>query len=436
MRFWRVLSLLSLVLLLAPRLSGQTTLFTDAGTSYTNTDGPTFDNYGPVDISTCATVIISFDYEFSLPWENSGNMETSDECGSFGDPCNADPADPMAGGCDTCWDFLFAEASIDGTVIGSELIGDSGTTDAEQMGTISFSYCNDAGASSAELDISTQTWAAAETVTFSNISIICYESIPTATATPDEVCAGETVNLDANAIDNSAISSSTWTGPGAIDDASSLNTFATAANSGTETYTITTFDPFGCATSDDVDITVNNTPTANLPPPIQVCYSVVPPSGEILNLTDVIESIRNFDASLTVNWFFDMDATMPLDPTDPGDLTTLITNLQTTVYASVSDGTCESATVAVSISLNTYPDNPNGTLDECRDGSGLAEFTLSDADGQFNGGNPSLTISYHGSSTDAQDNISPLPNMLSTPINLTVFVRIENSAGCASVAEL
>ncbi|MEL7424498.1 MAG: hypothetical protein AAFN81_15990, partial [Bacteroidota bacterium] len=436
MRFWRVLSLLSLVFFFTSQLSGQTTLLTNAGATYTNTDGPTFDSYGPVDISTCATVIVSFDYEFSLPWVNSGNMESADECGSFGDPCLGDPNNPTGGGCNMCWDFLLGELNIDGSTVDSDLIGDTGTTDAEQTGSMNFSFCNDAGASTAELNITTQTWAASESITFSNIAIICYESVPTATVTPDEVCAGETVDLEATVNDNAAVNISTWTGPGAIDDASSLSTFATTAGAGTETYTITTVDPLGCVTSDDVDVTVNSTPVANLPPPVIVCYSLAPIEGEILNLDPVLEAIRNFDASLTVNWFFDMDAMNPLDPTDPGDLVTLIINLQTTVYATVTDGTCESAPVPVSIELNTYPDNPDGTLTECRGANGNAEFTPSDADDQFNGGDPSISISYHGSSGDAEDNMSPITGIVSTPMDLTIFVRIENAAGCASVAEL
>lgn len=417
---------------------GQTTLLTNAGTTYNNTDAVTNDSYGTVDISGCASVIFSVDFNFSDPWVGSGNMESSDECGSFGSPCDGDPNDPSGGGCSTCWDFFLAEFLIDGSVVGGDLIGDAGTTDAEQSGTITSTFCNNMGASTAQMDIFTQTWAAAESVTFSNISIICYETVPTAMANPDEICPGQSFDLDATVGDPSSLSNVFWSGPGIIDDNSVLSTSAinNSPAPGISTYSITTTDPLGCMVTADTEVNTIIGSTITPPSPLLVCYSLFPPSGEILNLDNILDELTNFDPSLTVNWFFDMAGSNPLDPTDSGDLFTLISNSQTTVYASVSDGTCESNIVPVSISLNEYPDANDAMLMACIGSNGLATFTPSDADNQVTGGTPGLTVSYHSNPTDAGTGDNPITGIVTTPSDLTIYASVQNSAGCISVSQL
>jgi gliding motility-associated-like protein len=190
-----------------------------------------------------------------------------------------------------------------------------------------------------------------------------------------------------------------------------------------------------CVSEESFDITIT-TITINTPSPLIVCYSLFPPSGEILNLDDILDELSNFDPSLTVNWFFDMAGNNPLDPTDPGDLITLISNFQTTVYASVTDGTCESNIVPVSIDLNEYPDPNDAMLMECPASNGMATFTPSDADGQITGGTPGLTVSYHNNPADAESGNSPIPGNVTTATDLTLYASVQNNAGCIAVAEL
>ena len=123
---------------------GQTTILNTPGpVTYTNSDGPTGPDVYSVDVSGCTSIEFSFNFAFSLPWEGGGNMEFCDEtqpgggglvCFTTGSPCGCDPTDPQAGSCSGCWDFLWARFNLDGNNVGSELIGGSGTTDADQFG--------------------------------------------------------------------------------------------------------------------------------------------------------------------------------------------------------------------------------------------------------------------------------------------------------------
>ena len=50
-------------------LWSQTTILSDPGMTYTNSDGPTGPDVYSVDVSNCTSISYSVDYSFSLPWE-------------------------------------------------------------------------------------------------------------------------------------------------------------------------------------------------------------------------------------------------------------------------------------------------------------------------------------------------------------------------------
>ena len=83
-------------------LEAQTVIFSDPGATYSNTDSTTTNTYGPVSVSSCSSVSISLNYNFSLPFSGAGNMESSEECPFGVPPCAGDPTMPDEGGCDQC----------------------------------------------------------------------------------------------------------------------------------------------------------------------------------------------------------------------------------------------------------------------------------------------------------------------------------------------
>lgn len=157
-------------------LSAQTVIFTDPGTSYTNSDGPTKNIYGPVDVSQCSSLSFSVHYAFSLPWEDSKNMEKADECGDCtGQPENQnEDCNGLGSMVQGCWDFFYVKLILDGKVIFTDLIGDSETTDDEQEGIIHFTYPL-TGESDLKIIILTQTWAENETIDFKDIKVSCVD---------------------------------------------------------------------------------------------------------------------------------------------------------------------------------------------------------------------------------------------------------------------
>ncbi len=243
---------------------GQTTLLTDPGLTYGDSDGPTGPDVYSVDVSNCTSVSFSVDYSFSFDWLGSGNMESSDECNFTGFPCQGDPTTPNLGDCNSCWDFLWAVFNIDGVNVGGDLIGEAGTTNLEQSGTISSGFICTNGASNADITVVTQTWGSTESVTFSNIAILCYEAAPSIT-TNAPFCSGSTLTLDGSATDPSAVVSWMWSnnGSGTIANPSAQNTSATNPGNG-ETYTLTTTDPNGCTGVATETVGVVTSPTATI----------------------------------------------------------------------------------------------------------------------------------------------------------------------------
>ncbi|MFT4663897.1 MAG: gliding motility-associated-like protein [Polaribacter sp.] len=265
---WKDVPKLTILLMLFSALAqqswGQTTILTDPGATYGNSDGPTGPDVYSVNVSNCTSVSFSVDYSFSDDFVGSGNMETPDECNFSGFPCAGDPTNPGAGDCNMCWDFLWVVFNIDGTNVGEDLIGDVGTADIEQSGTIvGNNFCTN-GATTADMTIVTQTWASSESITFNNIAIVCYEAAPSIT-TNAPFCVGSTLTLDGDATDPSSVVSWMWSnnGSGTIANPSAQNTTASNPSNG-ETYTLITTDPNGCTGEATETVGVVSAPTATI----------------------------------------------------------------------------------------------------------------------------------------------------------------------------
>jgi len=261
--------LLAVAFFIVPLLiHAQTVIYSNPGASYNNTDAATNDNYGPVDVSNCSSISFSIQYNFSLPYPGSGNMESSDEC-PFGSGCAGDPSDPSGGACANCWDFFYVQFQIGGVTVQTELVGVPGSTN--QSGTFTYGPVCTNGATDAGLIVQTQTWAANETITFSNITITCWDASATLMANPDPVCSGLPFDLSSTLTDPSSVASTLWTGPGTIATPTNLSTNVTGAPLGTNTYTFTATDDNACTNSSTIDVTVNQGPTLDDPPNITVC---------------------------------------------------------------------------------------------------------------------------------------------------------------------
>ncbi|MCO6479269.1 MAG: hypothetical protein J5I94_21720, partial [Phaeodactylibacter sp.] len=261
--------LLGLSLFFFTDLATGQVLLSDPGRVYTNTDGTTFDSYGPVNVGSCTTVRFSVDYSIPAGWEGSGNMETNDECATCnGDPVNQSPDCITTGAfINGCWDFLWVRFFVDGVVVGGDLIGEAGTTDAETGGTISLDYCTNNLSNNASIQIVTQTWAMNETIIFSNVTITCIDDSPTLPALGPFCESGAPVALNPSP----GGVSGTWSGPGV-----SGATFNPAlAGDGTWNLTFTA-NPAACAGAATTTVTVNPAATPIFAPIGPFCQTASP----------------------------------------------------------------------------------------------------------------------------------------------------------------
>lgn len=322
----------------------QTIIFSNAGTTYTNTDVVTSNTYGPVDISNCTSISFSVNYNFSLGFPGAGNMESSDEC-PFNGGCAGDPNDPSGAGCDQCWDFFYAQFQIDGVNVNTQLVGVPGNLN--QSGTLTFGpICTQNGAT-AGLILQTQTWAANESVTFSNITITCWDaSSANLMANPNPICFGQQFTLSATLTDPASVTSTQWSGPGTITSPNNLTTTVTGAPVGTHTYTLTTTDDNACTETNTIDMTVNPGPTMDDPPNITICAN------------DPVDVAFTGTGSPVYDWT-NSNIGIGLGASGSGDLSFTAANVGSattgTVTVTPSEGGCIGPSQTFTITVNPLP---------------------------------------------------------------------------------
>ncbi|MBK9015410.1 MAG: hypothetical protein IPM82_15865 [Saprospiraceae bacterium] len=110
------------------------------------------------------------------------------------------------------------------------------------------------------------------------------------------------------------------------------------------------------------------------------------------------------------------------------------------VYAIMStpsaDPTCRPFQ-EIQVVVNPKPTATNASLTECENAlnSGEGDFTLTDADADVLNGQSGMTVTYHATQGDADNDA----NALSSPYSAapgTIYVRVENTYGCYSTAEV
>ncbi|MBX2928353.1 MAG: gliding motility-associated C-terminal domain-containing protein [Saprospiraceae bacterium] len=156
-----------------------------------------------------------------------------------------------------------------------------------------------------------------------------------------------------------------------------------------------TFTPTGqCAGTQTMLVTVNAPPVANTPGPLQFCVLFIPPTLLSENSATVLNQITGGNPGLTVNWFFDAAATMPI--LNINSIFSIIPP-PTTVYANVFDGLCSSATVPVNVVITLPPvlNNP-GPQSACQ------SYTLPPITGLNLPGNQAYYTGPNGTGTPLQ----------------------------------
>ncbi|MCB0643479.1 MAG: hypothetical protein KDC44_17640, partial [Phaeodactylibacter sp.] len=100
-----------------------------------------------------------------------------------------------------------------------------------------------------------------------------------------------------------------------------------------------------------------------------------------------VQNIINGGTGNTVNWFTDVNATIPI--LNPGSYTSGIG----TIYATVSQGNCVSMPVPITLNLTAGPSATPATLTACDQGGGFSSFDLTTLNSTVTGGS-GLMVNY------------------------------------------
>ncbi|MFK7807530.1 MAG: gliding motility-associated C-terminal domain-containing protein [Saprospiraceae bacterium] len=275
----------------------------------------------------------------------------------------------------------------------------------------------------------TQTWGATESITFNNISIVCYEAAPTIT-TNAPFCTGSTLTLDGNAADPSSVVSWVWSndGGGTIANPNAQNTTSANPTNG-ETYTLVTTDPNGCTGVATETVTVVSSPTASI--------SVNPTSAcEGSTFTLTITGTPNADVILDNNGFGNQ--TITLDNSGTYSQLSTMGNIDLTyTLISVTLGSCTQA-LSESVMV-TLIDSPTATvsvspMNACE--GDLVTFTFTGTPGatvNFTDGAINDNVVLDGSGNASYSVTMGFSDLTLTLLNATLSGCTQSLSGSATV---
>ncbi|SVD86758.1 uncharacterized protein METZ01_LOCUS439612, partial [marine metagenome] len=185
-----------------------------------------------------------------------------------------------------------------------------------------------------------------------------------------------------------------------------------------------------CPTITTNSILVNTPPEINNPTPLEVCDDNMPDGLTAIDLTIKNSEITDGNPNYSVYYFISLNdaetATNPLaipytNISNPQTIFVRVVDVETGCYATTSlDLVVASAPGATSPSNLEYCD---------ADADGFGVFTLTDADDEITGGQTGLTVTYHETQADAENNVnaiaSPYYNIVA--YQQTIYVRVESS---------
>ena len=199
-----------------------------------------------------------------------------------------------------------------------------------------------------------------------------------------------------------------WSGPGV-----SGNTF-NPSTAGTGSQTLTFMPTGSCVQANTIDVTVISAPTANPAGPLSACDEGANQAS--FDLTSLDFTIGN---GSIVNWYTNAAATSPILNT---------TNYQsgnTTVFATVSAGTCVSASVPITLNVtSSLTINPLSTVCSSDNSTYEFSFTISGGTGPY-----TVTGGLGGNVSGNTFTSNPIPS--GDSYNFT----ISDASGCPIVVE-
>ncbi|WP_430467643.1 T9SS type B sorting domain-containing protein [Winogradskyella ouciana] len=277
--------------------------------------------------------------------------------------------------------------------------------------------------------------------TCSDTEVVSFNALPIddASFTVDPTCDGGIVTI-------TGTTGGTFSFNPAPADAAVIDTNTGNVTNGTpgETYLIEYVTSGACPNSNIVQFTAHPLPTLVAPTPLEVCDDGVPDGLTEIDLSLKNSEISGGDPGYTVSYYLDQsDADTATDPL-PIPYTN-ISNPQTVFVRVEDNGTGCYDTVTLDLVVEQAPiANTPEPLRYCDpDNDGFGTFTLTDADDGITGGMPGLTVSYHETLANAQNDADAIDTGVdynNIVVNMqTLYARVESgtiATDCATIVEL
>ncbi len=198
----------------------------------------------------------------------------------------------------------------------------------------------------------------------------------------------------------------------------------------------------GCRITGSFTLIVNPLPQLVVPTELEICDDGTPDGFTQIDLTDKDGEIQNGNTNYSITYYLtQLDADSETNPlVSPY---TNISNPQTVIARGQDINTGCFTTVALDLKVSPSPEAiiPQDLTNCDPDSDGFGVFMLTDKDLEISNGVAGITISYHETMSDAENEV----NALSSPYNniqvdtQTVFARIVNptiTTLCATIVEL
>ncbi len=203
----------------------------------------------------------------------------------------------------------------------------------------------------------------------------------------------------------------------------------TGGNYGSE-YQINYSTNGPCPTTTTETVTVNNPPEIVEPTPLEVCDDNIADGLTEMDLTIKNSEITNGNPNYSVGYYF--SETDALNGENPLPVNyTNISNPQTVYVRVVDINTNCFATTTLDLNVITAPSaNAPPALEYCdEDADGFGVFNLSQLNEVISDGQTGLTITYHETQADAENNVNAIIGEYNNinPYTQIVFIRIESS---------
>lgn len=246
------------------------------------------------------------------------------------------------------------------------------------------------------------------------------EPEPEILAFPDgPICVGSTVQLFESVIPGSGTSITTsWITPPDFMGDVSIPGFETDVPGD---YTLIAIDENGCVDSFTMTLDVQDAPDAS-PASIEICFE---PSGSGTFDLTTVESVVNNGTSFDVDFYVDIDLTMPISNLDQDNYI----SGPGTIYAVVlNDADCASSVVPITLSFTDEIAAQDTSQTVCLESNGMGTFDLTVLIESINNGS-GLDVNFYEDNTGSVQITDPSSYVSGEG---TVFAQVDGGNGCFS----